>query len=141
MTTTSKGRRKLLGALGATGVAVTTEWAKPVVEAVVVPLTANASPPPPVRVCPVVAYSGPASVTLPNSSGATELAWVRQNIDASLSALGKIEPGGMSWVATIAYSVVLIKAGREHYVFTNVREGQRLTVPKGISHVSRFVCP
>ena len=41
------GRRKLIAALGATGIAAS-QWSKPIVDAVVVPLYAQASPPPPV---------------------------------------------------------------------------------------------
>ena len=40
------GRRKLIRALGATGIAVS-QWSKPVVDSVIVPLYAQASPPPP----------------------------------------------------------------------------------------------
>ena len=58
------GRRKLLKALGASGIAVS-QWSKPIIDSVIIPLHAQASPPPPMsnpfseaqssgELCPVV---------------------------------------------------------------------------------------
>lgn len=52
------GRRKLIKALGASGIAVS-QWSKPIIDSVIIPLHAQASPPPPM--------SNPFSVT--QSSG------------------------------------------------------------------------
>lgn len=96
-------------------------------------------PEPPV--CVDVVYTGPDSVVLDNSSQATETAFV-QSFAPSLVWAGKTDgDGGNSWVSDGTYGVVLIKAGRSTYVFTNVSPGDVLNVPQGTSHISRFNCP
>lgn len=107
-------------------------------------------PPPQEPSCPAsYAYSGANPFELGNSSDATELSYVRDNVYSGLIALEKVnEPGGTSWTADESFAVVLVKAATEYYLYTNVHVGDvveshsfnKKGVQQAISHVSRFVC-
>jgi hypothetical protein len=89
---------------------------------------------------PCIVGDPPSSRELPNSSPTTELAFVREFCPDCVF-LGKEDSGsGNSWTSDGDYTVVLIKAGRATYVFTEVERGDVLNVPKGVSHVSKFRC-
>ena len=67
---------------------------------------------------------------------------MRNNVSPLLVGPTKIEPSGeeRSWMSPADFAVVLVKAGREYRLYINVTTGTVLTAPKGISHVSGFVC-
>ena len=71
----------------------------------------------------------------------TELEFVK-TFCPECELIGKWDFGGDQrwWRADRAYAVILVKAGRGHYVFVNVRSGQQVDVPKGISHITKFKC-
>lgn len=107
-------------------------------------------PPPQEPSCPAsFTYSGSNPFELPNSSDATELSYVQDNVYTELINLEKVnEPGGTSWTADENFAVVLVKAGTTYYLYTNVHVGDAVQsqgfnkkgVRQDISHVSRFVC-
>jgi hypothetical protein len=117
-------------------------WVAPVVLSIEIPAHAQASecltdcdPDP----CEDIRYRGENPIELPNSGDATELDFVRGFCPACVSA-GRVEPGGTAWQADDHYAVVLIKAGRPTFVWTNVQRGDVLRTEKDISHVSCFPC-
>lgn len=107
------------------------------------PSKEQCEPPPPPPLCEEIIYDGPNPITLPNSGDATELAFVN-TFCPQCDTAGKITPTGQTheWSANGNYAVVLVKAGTDYYVYTNVTAGQTLTIPSqhAISHVSPFQC-
>jgi hypothetical protein len=107
-------------------------------------------PPPPVTECPATfIYNGPNPFELPNSSDASELAYVRSNVSSALSSAGKVSlTGKTEWTSDGNYAVVIVKSGTVWFIYTNVSAGDVLQSPavnsqgkrQEISHVSRFAC-
>ena len=101
--------------------------------------------------CPTAfTYSGPNPFELPNSSTATELAYVKANVHNSLVSVGTTTPSGesTSWTSTGNYAVVIVKAAQKWYIYLNVQVGNVLLSQsfnqnggrQAVSHVHRFNC-
>lgn len=106
-------------------------------------------PPPPVDLCVGPwSYSGSNPFSLPNSSEATELAYVQTNVSPLLTGPSKINLESKTWTSTGNFPVVIVKAAQVWYLYTNVTTGQVLQSPafnqngnqQNISHISKFVC-
>lgn len=106
-------------------------------------------PPPPVSECPqTFVYGGPNPFELPNSSDASELAYVQSNVSATLTSAGKVSSEGTGWTSDGNYAVVIVKSATVSFIYTNVSAGDILQshgfnsqgTRQNISHVHRFVC-
>jgi len=91
----------------------------------------------------------PNPFSLPNSSDATERAYVQTTVSPLLIGPTKTSLSGTtSWVSDGNYPVVLVKASTVYWLYTNVTTGQVLQSPgynpngqqQNLSHVSRFTC-